>query len=177
MGACGAGASLRPQGPKRGADLDQAQARRPDRGGIVIAVLLLAMAGVIAWDTVNLQIGAVYGLGPKAMPMVVASGLAVLAVGNFILALRGEFPEREPADPTAILRILGGLAALIAVIGFGGGFIPATTLLFAMTAAGFGRRAFGADLAIGFVLSVVIYLLFAKLLTLSLPIGPLERLM
>ncbi len=157
--------------------MNQAQAKRPDRGGIAIAVLLLAAAGVIAWDTINLQIGAVYGLGPKAMPIVVASGLALLAVGNFVLALNGEFPERERMDPTAIQRILGGLAALIAVIGFGGGFIPAATLLFAMTAAGFGRRAFWADLVIGFALSVVIYLLFAKLLTLSLPAGPLERLL
>ncbi len=45
-----------------------------------------------------------------------------------------------------------------------------------MTAAGFGRRAFGTDLAIGFALSVAIYLLFAKLLTLTLPTGPIERL-
>ena len=77
----------------------------------------------------------------------------------------------------AIVLILGGLAALIAIIGFGGGFILATTILFAMTAAAFGRRAFLADLAIGFVLAVVIYLMFDKLLTLSLPAGPLERLL
>jgi putative tricarboxylic transport membrane protein len=32
------------------------------------------------------------------------------------------------------------------------------------------------DLLIGFVLGVGIYLLFAKLLALSLPMGPLERL-
>ncbi len=157
--------------------MNQAKAKRPDRGGIVIAVLLLAAAGVIAWDTVNLQIQAVYGLGPKAVPIVVALGFALLAVGHFVMALRGEFPERERMDPTAVQRILGGLAALIAVIGFGGGFIPAATLLFAMTAAGFGRRALWADLVIGFALGVAIYLLFAKLLTLSLPTGPLERLL
>ena len=50
------------------------------------------------------------------------------------------------------MLILGGLAALIALIGFGGGFIPATTILFAATAAAFGRRAILTDLAIGFVL-------------------------
>ena len=43
--------------------------------------------------------------------------------------------------------------------------------------AAFGRRAFLADLADRLRASrVVIYLLFAKLLTLSLPAGPLERL-
>ena len=84
---------------------------------------------------------------------------------------------REGSDPKAIARILGGLAILIAIIGFGGGFIPATTILFAMTAAAFGRRAFLVDLAIGFVLAFVIYLMFDKVLTLSLPAGPLERLL
>jgi putative tricarboxylic transport membrane protein len=46
-----------------------------------------------------------------------------------------------------------------------------------MTAAAFGRRAFLTDLAIGFGLGLVVYLLFVKLLTLSLPVGPIERLL
>ena len=66
---------------------------------------------------------------------------------------------------------------MIAIIGFGGGFILATTILFAATATAFGRRAFLADLAIGFVLALVVYLMFDKLLSLSLPAGPLERLL
>jgi putative tricarboxylic transport membrane protein len=45
-----------------------------------------------------------------------------------------------------------------------------------MTAAAFGRRAFFIDLAIGFVLGLAVYLVFTKLLALSLPAGPLERL-
>jgi putative tricarboxylic transport membrane protein len=59
----------------------------------------------------------------------------------------------------------------------GGGFIPGITILFAATAAAFGRRAFVIDLGIGFVLAIVVYVLFVKLLTLSLPVGPLERLL
>ena len=86
-------------------------------------------------------------------------------------------PEPEPAEPWPILLILGGLAALIALIGLGGGFIPATAILFAATAAAFGRRAFLTDLIIGAVLGTAAYLLFDKLLTLSLPAGPLERLL
>ena len=74
------------------------------------------------------------------------------------------------------MRVLGGLAALIAVIGFGGGFIIATALLFAMTAAAFGRKAFHIDIIIGLVLATIVYLVFSKLLALTLPAGPLERL-
>ena len=68
------------------------------------------------------------------------------------------------------------MALLIAIIGLGGGFILATTALFVTTATAFGRRAILADLAIGFVLTTLIYLAFSRLLTLSLPAGPLERL-
>ena len=157
--------------------MEATQARRPDTAGLVIAGCLLLLAAVIVWDTATLQLAPTYGVGPKAMPYVVATGLALLAIGNAWLAWRGDFPAREELDPQAIVLILGGLAALIAIIGLGGGFIVATAILFAATAAAFGRRAVHIDLAIGFVLGVAVYLLFDKLLTLSLPAGPLERLL
>lgn len=155
----------------------QPRGRRLDPAGLVVAALLVALAGVILWDMTTLQITQTYGIGPKAMPIVVAVGLALLAIGNVVLAIRGDFPEREPAAPLPILLILGGLLAVIILIGIGGGFIPAVTVLFAATAAAFGRRAVLVDLAIGFALGVGAYLMFAKLLSLSLPMGPLERLL
>jgi putative tricarboxylic transport membrane protein len=151
--------------------------RQVDRAGMAIAGCLLALAAVIFWDTANLQLAPTYGLGPKAMPYAIACGLAALAVGNALLALRGDFPVREEFDPRALVLILGGLAALIAVIGLGGGFTVATAILFAATSAAFGRRGVHIDLAIGLALGVAVYLLFDKLLTLSLPAGPLERLL
>jgi len=150
--------------------------RKPDTAAMAIAGVLLLIALVIFWDTTSLQLATTYGVGPKAMPYVVASGMAVLAAGNFWLAWRGDFPERERFEPKALLLILGGLAALIAIIGLGGGFIPATAILFAATATAFGRRAIHIDLAIGLVLAVAVFLLFDKLLSLSLPAGPIERL-
>jgi putative tricarboxylic transport membrane protein len=158
--------------------VDRTPAGRPATAGIIIAAALLVLAAVIVWDTTALPVPATYGLGPKAMPYVVAAGLALLAAGNFLLAWRGDFPAREDVDPRAIALILGGLAALIGIIGLGGGFILATTILFVATAAAFGRRrAIHIDVAIGLVLALAIYLLFDKLLTLSLPAGPLERLL
>lgn len=143
---------------------------------MAIAAALLAIAALILWD-VNSLPAPVYGIGPRAMPILIACGLILLAIGNAYLAWRGDFPAREQYDPKALLLILGGLVALIAIIGFNGGFIPATTVLFAATAAAFGRRAVLTDLAIGFVLSLVVYLIFSKILTLSLPLGPIERLL
>lgn len=153
-----------------------ATAHRPDPAGIAIALGLIAIAIIIVLDLRRLEVSSTYGLGPEAMPSVIAVGLAILGIANLIMAWRGDLPARESADPKAILLILGGLAALIAIIGLGGGFIVATAVLFAATAAAFGRRAILVDLAIGLVLGVVIFLLFDKLLTLSLPAGPIERL-
>jgi putative tricarboxylic transport membrane protein len=151
--------------------------RAADKAGFIIAGSLLLLAAVIFWDTANLQLAPTYGVGPKAMPYVVASGLAVLALGNAVLAWRGDFPEREALDPRAIVLILGGLAALIAIVGLGGGFIAATAILFAATAAAFGRRAVHIDLMIGLALAIAVYLLFDKLLALTLPAGFIERLL
>jgi len=150
--------------------------RHVDRAGIVIAAALALLAMVLVWDASQIQSNTTYGMGPQAMPIVIAVGLGLLAIGNLYDALRGNLPARESADPRAVLLILGGLAALIAIIGFGGGFILATSALFVTTSAAFGRRAVLADTAIALVLTTLIYLAFDKLLTLSLPAGPLERL-
>ena len=88
------------------------------------------------------------------MPIIVACGL-IAARHRQRRTWPGAaiFPSARTIDAKAIVLILGGLAALIAIIGLDGGFIPATAVLFAATAAAFGRRAILTDLAIGFVLS------------------------
>ena len=152
-------------------------ARRIDPAGIVVAAALAALAAVLVLDASRLPATSMYGMGPEAMPIVIAVGLGLLAIGNLIDALRGNLPPRESADPKPVLLILGGLAALIAIIGLGGGFILATAALFVATSAAFGRRAILTDALIALVMSTLIYLAFDRLLTLSLPSGPLERLL
>jgi putative tricarboxylic transport membrane protein len=156
---------------------EKAARKRPEISALVVAAALFVAAAAIAIDANRLEITSTYGLGPKAVPFVIAAGLVLLGIGHVIMAFRGTWPEPEPGDPRAIFLILGGLAALIALIGLGGGFIPATTVLFAATATAFGRRAIVTDLVIGFVLALVVFLIFDKLLTLSLPAGPIERLL
>jgi len=144
---------------------------------VVVAALLIITAGIVAWDASQLTVSSTYGLGPKAVPFVIAGGLALLGLGHLVMAFRGTWPAPEAGDALPIVIILSGFATLIAIIGLGGGFIPATTILFAATASAFGRRAILTDLVIGLVLATIVYLVFDKLLTLSLPSGPIERLL
>ena len=99
--------------------------KRPEVSALVVAAALFAVAAAIVIDANRLEITSTYGLGPKAVPFVIAAGLVLLGIGHVIMAFRGIWPEPEPGDPKAILLILGGLAALIAIIGLGGGFIAA----------------------------------------------------
>jgi putative tricarboxylic transport membrane protein len=149
---------------------------RIDRRAAGMGLVLLAIAAVVLWDASAQTVSATYGIGPTAMPYVVASALATLGFGHLVVAFKNGLPVPEHADGVAIAWIALGLVALLLCIAFGGGFILATTILFAVTARAFGRRALLTDAAIGFALGVSIHLMFTKLLTLSLPAGPFERL-
>jgi len=151
--------------------------RGVDRASVAIAASLAALALVLVIDAMRIQANVTYGMGPEAIPLVIAAGLGVLAIGNLVNALRGDYPEREDMDFRPVGLVLGGLAAMIAILDFGGGFIPAMTVLFAATATAFGRRAILTDLVIGLVIGTIIYVVFSRLLTLSLPMGPIERLL
>jgi putative tricarboxylic transport membrane protein len=126
-----------------------------------------------------------YGVGPSVAPMIIAGGLVLLGLATLFAARRpgaegGEADDggldRDGIDASAVVVIAVALAAMIALMTLGGGFILACTVLFAGTAWAFGRRAPAADVAIGFVLALLIYAVFTRALTLSLPEGPLEAL-
>lgn len=155
---------------------DDNPTRGADRPALVVGVLLLIVAAFVGYDASQQTITSNYGVGPTAMPYVVCTGLVALGLAHFVVAFREGLPKPEAADSGALLWIVAGLVGLIACIALGGGFIIAITIVFAFTARGFGRRALLVDAAIGFVLGLVIFVVFAKLLTLLLPMGPLERL-
>lgn len=155
---------------------DGASAAGRDRVSIIVGILLIILAGVLWYDAVNLGRTVAYGIGPAMMPKVVATGLVVLGLLSMISGFRSGHREVEPVDVSAILIIIGGFLALTVCIGIGAGFVPAMTILFAATSYAFGRRALLADVVIGAVLATLVYLLFSKLLALSLPRGPFEQL-
>src|SRR5829696_362596 len=89
----------------------EARTGRPvDRAAIVIGVFLLILAAITVWDARRLTMTSTYGMGPEAMPYIIAGGLALLAAGHFVFALRSSLPAREQADSGAILWIALGLS-------------------------------------------------------------------
>ena len=150
--------------------------RRPDRAALFIAVFLAAVAAIIFWDVSRLAAIASYSrIGPATVPFVIACVLLLLAAWTAVEAWRGDFPKREHQEVGPVIWIVGGLVAQLLLLK-PAGFSIATGILFAAAAAGFGRRKLWITIPVGIVLCLGIWLIFAGLLQLSLPAGPLEHL-
>jgi putative tricarboxylic transport membrane protein len=148
----------------------------PDRPAFLIAAGLIVVAGVIAWDASYLRGATGYAkIGPAAFPFAVAAGLTILAGATAFAAWRGRFPPREADRAEPVLWIIGGLAAQMLLLKTAG-FSIATGLLFGATARAFGRGPLWLTVPIGVVVSFIVWMVFALALKLSLPAGPLERL-
>ncbi|MFC3085736.1 tripartite tricarboxylate transporter TctB family protein [Tabrizicola soli] len=150
--------------------------RRPRWAAFVIAAGLAGLAAMLLLDAAGLkQDGGYAGVGPADVPRIVAYGLLGLAVMTGIAGLRGDLPRPPRQAPAPVMWILGGLGlqlALLHVVGF----VISGALLFGMTARGFGQRPLWKAVAVGFVLALVIYGVFDRVLKLNLPGGPLELL-
>jgi putative tricarboxylic transport membrane protein len=150
--------------------------RRPDGAAFIIAALLAGFGAVLLWDAYSIvDRGGYAGIGPAAMPKVVGWGLIVLAAATVVNAFRGQLAQVPRQNPVPLFWIGGGLAFQIATL-HTIGFSPATGVLFACTAAAFGKRNFAFTLPIGIGFAFAVYAVFDRLLQLNLPGGPLETL-
>jgi len=150
--------------------------RRPDGAAFIIATLLAVFGSVLLWDASSIpDRGGYAGIGPAAMPKVVGWALIGLAAATVAGAFRGRLADVPRQNPLPLILIGGGLAAQIALLNVVG-FALATGILFAATAAAFGKRNLLLTLPIGFALALVLYGVFDGILQLNLPGGPLETL-
>lgn len=150
--------------------------RRPDWAALAIAAVLVIIAGVIFQDVYRLRSVSGYSpVGPATVPNWIGFALIGLAVWTVIAAFRRDFPEREHQQLGPVAWVVIGLVGQMVLLRLAG-FSIATGFLFAATAAGFGKRKFWITLPVGIVLCLLIWLIFAGLLQLSLPAGPLEHL-
>jgi putative tricarboxylic transport membrane protein len=151
--------------------------RRPDWAALVIAAILLVLAGVILFDVSRLRdLGGYSQVGPATVPGWIAYGLIGLAIWTVVAAFRGDFPVREKQEVKPVVWIVAGLAAQMLLIR-PLGFSIATGILFGLTAAGFGARRVWISIPIAIVICLAIWWVFSVVLSLSLPAGPLENLL
>ncbi len=150
--------------------------RRPDGAALVIAALLAGLSALIFFETRAMPTAAAYArVGPTTAPYVISAFLALLSIGHVLTAFRGGLPPRESDRPGPMLWIIGGLVLQLLLLK-PAGFAIATGLLFACAARAFGKGPLWMTIPIGIVVSLAIWLIFAGLLNLALPAGPLEHL-
>jgi putative tricarboxylic transport membrane protein len=149
---------------------------RLDRAELVIALALIVLGAVVAWDAAHMRSGvAAYSrIGPRAFPYSIAAGLVAIGIATANSALRSAAPSRERDHIMPMAWIIGGLVVQIALLRYAG-FALATGAVFAATAKAFGRGRLWLTYPLGVVFALAIWLFFAKGLLLVLPAGPLEN--
>jgi putative tricarboxylic transport membrane protein len=148
-------------------------------GDLAIAVGVIVLGLIAAWQTTLIPQSAYAAVGPRAFAWA-TSGLLVV-MGLFLAkdALTGgwshESDEFGEIDWVGGGWMLGGLAinvALIEVIGF----ILSSTLLFLFTARAFGSTRLVRDTLTGFSLALVAYVGFDRVLGYKIGSGLIESL-
>lgn len=150
--------------------------RRPDGAAFIIAAVLAIFGAVLIWQAGTIpDKGGYSGIGSGDVPMAIGWVLEALALGHVVTALRVGAAPRPRQQILPVLWIVGGLALQLVLLK-PLGFSVASGLLFACTAAAFGKRRLHLTLPIGIGFAFAVYGVFDRLLQLNLPAGLLETL-
>lgn len=150
--------------------------RRPNGAAFVVAGVLAALGALLIWQGFAIpDKGGYAGIGSGGVPKFVGFGLLVLALGHVISGVRDTAPSMARPHLIPVACIIIGLALQLILLK-PLGFSISSALLFACTAAGFGKTKLMLTFPIGLALSLAIYGLFDQLLRLKLPAGVLENL-
>jgi putative tricarboxylic transport membrane protein len=158
--------------------------RLKGRSELGVALLLLAVGGVVLWDAsrISTEFTQRGPVGPKAVPIFVGAMLIACAVLLARDVLRGGHGESETgedvdlshaSDWRTVLMLIGVFLANVALIE-PAGWLVSGTVLFWGSAFALGSRHFVRDALIAVTLSVATFYLFALGLGIPLPAGVLE---
>jgi putative tricarboxylic transport membrane protein len=150
--------------------------RRPVGAAFVIAAGLAGLGAILIRESGRIpDKGGYAGIGSGDMPLIIGWLLVGLAVWTAVAAWRGAFVPRPRQQPVPILWMVAGLGLQLVLLK-PLGFTIASGLLFACTAAAFGKRNLALTLPVGALLALLVYGVFDRLLQLNLPAGPVENL-
>ncbi|MEV5895436.1 tripartite tricarboxylate transporter TctB family protein [Nonomuraea fuscirosea] len=152
----------------------------------IVSLGFLAAAVVVLAQAFSIPQGNGYqAVGPRAFPLLVGMGLAVVSVIGVVQAFRpgaapgaapvadsgeGASGEEEETHWPSVLMLLGALVAY-ALLLVPAGYWQATTLFFVAVARVLGSRRLVRDVLAGLVLALATYVLFDRLLGITLPPG------
>jgi putative tricarboxylic transport membrane protein len=143
-----------------------------------LGIAAVAFGLVWLYGALSLPQAATYAVvGPGLVPAVIGAGLVLLGVLLLVAVARGERfepQETEDADVTRLpsraafwMTVAAGVVPVLVIRPLG--FPVAAALTFALTARAFGSRRVLLDLGVGLVLGAACWILFSRLLGLSLP--------
>ena len=165
--------------------------RRAGRAGLVFPMLMVALATYLLVGQLSMQITPdLDPPGPRFFPAIVIAALYILAALLTISLLRSPQPPVEDVDietrgavhPRSstsdswfsdwprLAWAVGGFAGFILLLEPAGWIIAGATLFWSTTKALDSRHPIR-DIAVSFVFSSVLYLIFAGLLSVNLPSG------
>ncbi len=157
-------------------DFEPATERRPDGAAFIIAAFLAGLGGLLIWQGRAIpDKGGYSGVGSGDMPVFIGGGLLLLALAHVYQGFRKGAAPLPRQQMLPIILIVGGLALQLILLK-PLGFSIASGLLFACTAAAFGRRNIALSLPAGIGFALLVYGVFDGLLKLNLPGGFLENL-
>jgi putative tricarboxylic transport membrane protein len=138
-------------------------------GFLLAALVVLAQAFAIP------EGNGYQAVGPRAFPLLVGGGLAVVAVIGVVQAFRAGTRQAEPGEAESthwpsVLWLVGALAGY-ALLLVPAGYWQATTVFFVAVARVLGSRKPVRDVLVGLALALATYFLFDRLLGISLPPG------
>ncbi len=153
---------------------------------LAISLALLALGIAVAVVAARMPAtGGFSGVGPAAMPAIVATGLVLVGLWLTAESLTGGWRQREALPEErgehtffapGFAWVSAGLFAQMALI-HTAGFVIAAIALFVFVARGFGSTRVLRDAAIGALMSVLIFLFFVQFLNVNLPAGWLKPLL
>ena len=144
-----------------------------------LGVLSLGVATAVTTASLSGE-GGYANIGPNFMPAVVALGLIACGLWLLFEVFTGGWRERPSDDPAergdhafhapGFLWITAALGAHMALIGTAG-FVIAGIALFTGVARGFGSVRWARDVAIGALISLLVFFFFVHFLNVNLPAG------
>jgi putative tricarboxylic transport membrane protein len=155
---------------------DPATGRRPNGAAFIIAAVLAGLGGLLIWEGRSIpDKGGYAGIGSGDLPVFIGAGLLILALAHVYEGFRHKAMALPRQQLLPVLLIIGGLALQLILLK-PLGFSIASGILFACTAAAFGKRNLVLTLPVGIAFAFLVYGVFDRLLKLNLPGGFLENL-